>query len=805
MIAKLIRTWRSSIIYLAVIAVVGSGIPVGLLFTGVTVFSANNRTQEQSAARLSELLDTVESTASVACFAQDRGLAKEVVRGLMNNSGVLGIQIRTNNEELAGAVHGLPSDNVLERSRKYRLIRKVSSPFDPGEVVGEIILDPDPSAYDQLVREEARFFAVLLWLQLSVVVVTIVVVMIRLIVRPIKGMSDRLHSMDAANGDRLDVPRGYEGSELGRLVEDINGMADQLVTSLNDEREIRQLHAIEEKKYRAIFDNAETGIFLADREGRVSSGNPTLMRLLRLPPSTDVASLCLTSLPWADRGQLDRLIVEAVDGTGLQRDADLEFDEDARGIRRWLNVTVSAIGNGMVQGIVSDVTDRKLAEESARLQAVTDPLTGAANRVGLEHRLQIAMREASTMVEGGLALMLVDIDGFKRINDALGLPVGDQILKAAAVRLLSCVKTSDIVARIGGDEFAVLLPGVASEEMAARIGQRIVRQLARSYDEHMNPIQLGGSVGITLYPSDGGDMPTLLRNAELALDRAKGSGGSRYAFFDPAMAEAAAHRRALEIDMQLALRRNEFRLYFQPIIDLQENRLAGAEALIRWHHAEKGMIPPDAFIPVAEETGFIVDIGRWVLNAACRQIAEWQAQGKDMYVSINISGRQIPDGMTPKMLADAVRHHGIEPWRLVIEITEGVLLADVSRAQQWLAAVREQGMSLYLDDFGTGYSSLSYLKRFPVSTVKVDKAFIRDMHSDASDRALVEAVVAMARSMSMTVVAEGVETAEQLTILRSMHCRYGQGYYFSKPVPADEFDRVAAQIQAQLAVSATLP
>jgi diguanylate cyclase (GGDEF)-like protein/PAS domain S-box-containing protein len=667
-------------------------------------------------------------------------------------------------------------------------------------MVGEIILDPDPETFDHVVREEVRFVGVLLWLQLAVVVMAIVVAMLRLIVRPIKGMSDRLHRMDATAGDRLKIPKGHVGSEVGRLVEDINTLADQLVASLDDERDLRRLREIDEKKYRAIFDNAETGIFIIDPKSQVESGNPALVRLLNLPVEIILTQVRLADLAWCKPGSLLQLIDNCIEHNAMCG-ADLEYSLDENGMVRWLNITLSNIGGGMVQGLVSDVTERKLNEESARKQVVTDPLTGAANRVALEQRLLAAIRKSEALFGSGFSLMMIDLDGFKRINDALGIPVGDLVLKAVAARLQSCVKASDMVARISGDKFAIFLPGAANEETAALIGDRIVKALARSYDEHANPIRLGTSVGITLFPADGVDTPSLLRNAELALDRAKIGGGNRYTFFDSAMAEAVASRGTLESDMQLALRRDEFRLFYQPIVDLVENRLAGVEALIRWHHPEKGLVPPDAFIPVAEETGFIVDIGLWGLETACRQLAAWQLEGRNLYMSINISGRQIPDGLSPQALFDAISRHGVEPWRLVLEITEGVLMADVAKALQWMVAIREKGLRFYLDDFGTGYSSLSYLKRFPVSTVKVDKSFVRDMHNDASDRALVEAVVAMAKSLGMSVVAEGVETVEQLDLLRAMGCRYGQGYYFSKPVPVEEFDGVSARVDAMLAAT----
>lgn len=792
--------WRRSIIYLFVIAVVGSGLMVGSLFTASTAVLTNDRAEKHSSARLGELLDTVENTVSIACFVEDQNLAGEVARGLMKNSDVLGVRIRGKSVDLVRIYREGAAQDTLERALHGRQVRQIRSPFDKAEIVGEIIVDPDPETFDRVVGEEVRFVGLMLWLQLAAVVVAIVAVMLRLIVRPIKGMSDRLHRMDATAGDRLKIPKGWSGTEVGRLAEDVNALADQLVASLDDERRLRLLREMDEKKYRAIFDNAETGIFIADAGGQVESGNPALVRLLDLPAGTSGTRVRLADLPWQVPDQLQQLIRCCIEKNTMCG-ADLEYRLDDTDATRWLNVALSSVGDGRVQGIVSDVTERKLGEDTARRQAVTDPLTGAANRPGLEQRLAAALRQFNTVSDPGFALMLVDLDGFKRINDALGLPVGDRILKTATGRIQSCIKNTDMVARMGGDEFAVLLPRVIDEETAARIGERIVRLLARKYDEQGSSIQLGASVGITMFPTDGADMPSLLRNAELALDRARSSGGNRYTFFDSGMADAVARRRALETDMQLALRRDEFRLFYQPIIDLDGNRLAGVEALIRWQHPERGLVPPDAFIPVAEETGFIVDIGLWGLETACRQIASWQAEGRNLYLSLNISGRQIPDGLPPQALAETIARHGIDPWRLVLEITEGVLMADVARAQQWLAEVREKGMRFYLDDFGTGYSSLSYLKRFPVSTVKVDKSFVRDMHNDASDRALVGAIVAMAKSLGMSSVAEGVETMEQLELLRAMDCRYAQGYHFSKPVPIEEFDGVAARVDSMLAAT----
>jgi len=272
------------------------------------------------------------------------------------------------------------------------------------------------------------------------------------------------------------------------------------------------------------------------------------------------------------------------------------------------------------------------------------------------------------------------------------------------------------------------------------------------------------------------------------------------------MAAAAENRRRLENELRLAAERQELRLFYQPIVDIQQNRLAGAEALIRWVHPQQGMVPPDDFIPVAEETGLIQEIGLWVLETACDQLQQWRGEGREeLYLSINVSGSQIPHGLPPAAVVEALSRRSLPPSALVLEITEGVLMSDMKQALEWLQALRQVGIRIYLDDFGTGYSSLSYLKRFPVTTVKVDKSFVRDMGEDSSDRALVEAIVAMTRSLGLEVVAEGVENEAQLALLRGMGTRYGQGYHFSRPVPASDFPAVAERLETLLQATPGTP
>jgi len=301
-------------------------------------------------------------------------------------------------------------------------------------------------------------------------------------------------------------------------------------------------------------------------------------------------------------------------------------------------------------------------------------------------------------------------------------------------------------------------------------------------------------MGVAFFPRDGSDIHQLLRAAELALNSARTAGGCTHKFFDPALQAAAEHRRRLEDDLRAAVAARELQLAFQPIIDLQTGQVAGAEALLRWPHPQRGFVPPDIFVPLAEEIGLIGAIGLVVLDGACHHAALWRHHGLDIHVSVNVSARQIPDDLPPVVVLDILNRHGLPPEALVFEITEGVLMSSVTVAQSWIESLRAAGVRIYLDDFGTGYSSLSYLKRFPLDTVKIDKSFIRDLHADKSDYALVDAIITMARSLGLHVVAEGIEDAQQLEVLRKMGCGYGQGYYFARPIAAPDFAAMVLRI-----------
>ena len=772
---------RDSILFRTAIGVIGVAYLLGAAVILVSSSVATQRAHDESSRHLGELLDTVERTLSVAVFVGDEQLAREVANGLLKNSEVANVVIRASGREVANLGRGeAPRITALSG----RLTRAIRSPFDAKDVIGEVEIRADSEIVDGRIQNEGVFVASLLAVQLAIVSAAVVVIVLFRVVRPIKRLSDRLHRLDAAAGQRLVSPTGSDGSEINRLVDDINGLAGRLVLALEDEHALRLQREVDERKYRAIFENAESGIFVAERNGRLQSFNRSFARQMAMAETaaSDGVTRHLQDFPWCEPMQLLDLIGKSLrNGGSVSADVELRLSESAC---CWLNIAVGAIGTDLVQGIVSDVTERKLAEASARRLAITDPLTGLGNRHGLEQYLFESIRNAPARP---FALMLVDLDGFKRINDAIGFPAGDRVLVAAASRLTACLKSTDWVARSGGDEYAVVLPGVAGESDAAGIGTRIVDVLGRVFDVDDSQTFLGASVGITLYPIDGADAPTLLRNAELALERSRAAGGRTFCFFEPRMVEQAEERRRLEADLRVAPRRGHLRLYYQPIVDLGQGRLVGAEALVRWQHPVRGLVSPDAFIPLAEETGLIGELGIWVLEEACRQVAAWREEGRNHYVSVNVSAQQIPDKLPLGLLLETVARYQLPPGCVVLEITESGLLKDTQASLAWLTAVRQAGFRTYLDDFGTGYSSLSYLKHFPMDTVKIDKSFVRDVTEDNSDRALVEAIIMMAGGLGMSVVAEGIETAAQLASLRAMGCSYGQGYFFSKPLPAAEF------------------
>jgi diguanylate cyclase (GGDEF)-like protein len=440
--------------------------------------------------------------------------------------------------------------------------------------------------------------------------------------------------------------------------------------------------------------------------------------------------------------------------------------------------------------LFSDITEMKENEERIRHLAYYDVLTGLPNRRLLEDRLRVALAHAHRN-RRQLAVLFIDLDRFKRINDSLGHEVGDRLLVAIAHRLRNVLREDDTVARMGGDEFVAVLSDIESPDHAVQIALRLIGALMCPVRVDEHELVVTTSVGISIYPDDSDSALALVKNADIAMYRAKDSGRNSFQLYAPAMNARSLEHLALESALHRALERGEFELYYQPLLDAGHCSIVAAEALLRWHHPELGLVAPADFIPLAEETGLIISIGAWVLRSACLQLARWHAQGhRNLRVAVNISARQFHDPDFITLAGRIVGETGIEPHHITLELTESMLMDDALDTIRMLAQLHNMGFAIAMDDFGTGYSSLSYLKRFPINELKVDRVFIRDIERSADDAAIVSAIIGLAHSLGLHVVAEGVETASQLTFLQQQGCDFLQGFHFSPPVAVGTFEKL---------------
>lgn len=431
--------------------------------------------------------------------------------------------------------------------------------------------------------------------------------------------------------------------------------------------------------------------------------------------------------------------------------------------------------------------DLQLSEERFRHLAYHDPLTGLPNRALLhDHGLRALGRARRN--KNHLAILFIDLDRFKNINDSLGHSVGDALLKEVAQRIRQSVREFDTVARMGGDEFVVLLTDLADAAAAGGVAQHILESLSKMtvIDDHS--LHVTPSIGVSLFPNDGDDFDELLRHADAAMYMAKENGRNSYQFFTNEINTLAHGRLSIETGLRRALENQEFELYYQPQIAIDGGAIVGAEVLLRWRHPERGIVMPDEFIPIAEDTGLIIPIGEWVLRSACAQYGEWRRNGLPaLRLAINLSARQLRQKNLPNIMREILAMNFIEPANLELEITETSLMQNTDDAASALRELKSLGITLSLDDFGTGYSSLSYLRRFPIDTLKIDQSFIRDISSDPSDAVLVRAMIELAHSLGMSTIAEGVETSDQLLFLRTHLCNFAQGYYFGRPLTPEAF------------------
>ena len=473
---------------------------------------------------------------------------------------------------------------------------------------------------------------------------------------------------------------------------------------------------------------------------------------------------------------------------------------DGRAYPEWLSISSIQDNEGTVShylGIFSDISDKKRADEIIWRQANFDFLTGLPNRHRFYERLFHAVKKARGRHQR-LALLFIDLDRFKEVNDTLGHGNGDSLLKIVADRLLNCIRDGDLLARLGGDEFTVILQDIPDSDYVGQLAQQMLNSLAEPFELDGHALYVSASIGITLYPDDADDRDALLKNADQAMYAAKQQGRNRCHYFMPELQSAAEKRARMASDLRAALQERQFRLLFQPIVALDSGRVCKAEALIRWQHPQLGMVSPADFIPIAEETGLIVAIGDWVFLQAAEQVALWQsAYGPDFQISINKSPVQFRHE-TGRDWSRQLATMGLSGHSIVVEITEGLLLDASKQVSQKLLEFRDAGIQVAIDDFGTGYSSLSYLKKFDIDYLKIDQSFVRNLAPESSDLVLCEAIVTMAHRLGMKVIAEGVETQQQSDLLAKAGCDFAQGYLFAKPLPSHEFESLVRTQSSRL-------
>jgi diguanylate cyclase (GGDEF)-like protein/PAS domain S-box-containing protein len=550
------------------------------------------------------------------------------------------------------------------------------------------------------------------------------------------------------------------------------------------------------RRMAAIMESSHDAVISTDSQGLVVSWNAGATEMYGYSADEMEGKSISVLEPQQRRGEIEGVLERIQSGEAVVRYETIRVRKDGEQVEVAVAASPILDDSGELTGVASiarDIGDRRRAQELIVFQAFHDPLTGLPNRALLMERLNLCVGKARHSGRM-LAVLFMDLDLFKAINDGFGHGVGDAVFQEVARRLTLHVRDGDTVARVGGDEFVVLLPEIAKVDDAATVAHKLLEAIAQPFSSGGRRIDLTTSIGVSIYPDDGQDAEALLRSADNAMARAKERGRNNYQLSIRELTEEAVKRLTLQAGLRQAIERNELILHYQPVLSLTSGRIVEMEALVRWQHPEKGLIMPGSFIDLAEKAGMMVPLGDWVIGRAARQLKAWQGHGfPDMRVAINMSPSQFHERNLVTTIQRILTDVSLKPETLEIEITEGVAMEDAEVTVANLMALRELKVGVSIDDFGTGYSSLSYLKKFPVTTLKIDRSFVSDVVTNSADAGIVRAVVAMAHGLRLNVIAEGVETKEQFAYLRENGCDALQGYWFSRPLPVEAVDSLLAE------------
>lgn len=611
------------------------------------------------------------------------------------------------------------------------------------------------------------------------------------------------------------VKKPYSPDELLQTVENAVHTRE-----LEQERVmIQQQLRDSEKLHRYLVNNSPDIVYMLDQDGRFTFVNDRIVQLLGYEKNELIGKHHAELVYFEDLEQARYVFNERRTGDRAPRNVELrlkcrQVDEDPKFFEtNTIPVEINASGvyvsgskddNRFVgtYGVARDITERKEAERMINFQAYHDLLTELPNRALFKDRLNLAIAQAKRSNQR-LSVMFLDLDRFKLVNDTLGHISGDELLRSVSQRLMECLREGDTLARFGGDEFTLLLPQIYGQEDAEAIAKKIISKIKEPFVIEQHEIYVTISIGIAMYPHDGSNMETLVKNADIAMYHIKGRGKNDYQFFSSEMTDVSIKRLSLERDMRKALDLDQFSLHFQPQVNIAQQKIVAMEALVRWQHPTLGMITPSEFVAVAEDTGLILQLGEFVLRKACNTLIKWKKKGFiDVRMAVNLSALQIEHKNFVETVKNILEETGVKGSDLEVEITENMIMQDMEHTIQKLIQLTENGVKIAIDDFGTGYSSLSYLQKLPIHTLKIDRSFVRDIKSESGGAAIVDAIIAMSSGLHLNLIAEGVETEEQLRYLRAKGCNEMQGFLFGEPMPADEAEQLISNFSFKWGQSA---